>query len=98
MEKDLFQLSVYGSNGSITSTPLHLYKKVENQIIDLKPTLSESPSHLFKKSYLNELKSFIGAVRGLNPIFSSGEQAVERLRVIEAMYKSAESNHEVKIS
>lgn len=98
VEKDLFQLSVYGSNGSVTSTPLHLYKKVENQIIDLKPTLSESPSHLFKKSYLNELKSFIGAVRGLNPIFSSGEQAVERLRVIEAMYKSADSNHEVKIS
>lgn len=98
VEKDLFQLTVYGSNGSVTSTPLHLYKKVENQIIDLKPTLSESPSQLFKKSYLNELKSFIGAVRGLNPIFSSGEQAVERLRVIEAMYKSAESNHEVKIS
>ncbi|MCH7515529.1 MAG: Gfo/Idh/MocA family oxidoreductase [Bacteroidetes bacterium] len=98
VEKDLFQLSVYGSNGSVTSTPLHLYKKVENQIIDLKPTLSESPSHLFKKSYLNELKSSIGAVRGLNPIFSSGEQAVERLRVIEAMYKSADSNHEVKIS
>jgi len=98
VEKDLFQLSVYGSNGSVTSTPLHLYKKVENQIVDLKPTLSESPSHLFKKAYLNELKSFVGAVRGLNPVFSSGEQAVERLRVIEAMYKSADSNQEVKIS
>ncbi|GMR25234.1 MAG: Gfo/Idh/MocA family oxidoreductase [Ignavibacteria bacterium] len=98
VEKDLFQLSVYGSNGSVTSTPLHLYKKVENQIVDLKPTLSESPSHLFKKAYLNELKSFIGAVRGLNPVFSSGEQAVERLRVIEAMYKSADTNQEVKIS
>ena len=98
VEKDLFQLTVYGSNGSVTSTPLHLYKKVENQIVDLKPTLSESPSHLFKKAYLNELKSFVGAVRGLNPVFSSGEQAVERLRVIEAMYKSADSNQEVKIS
>ncbi len=98
VEKDLFQLTVYGSNGSVTSTPLHLYKKVENQIVDLKPTLSESPSQLFKKAYLNELKSFVGAVRGLNPVFSSGEQAVERLRVIEAMYKSADSNQEVKIS
>jgi len=98
VEKDIFQLSVYGSNGSVTSTPLHLYKKVENKIIDLKPTLSDSPSHLFKKAYLNELKSFVGAVRGLNPVFSSGEQAVERLRVIEAMYKSADSNQEVKIS
>jgi predicted dehydrogenase len=47
---------------------------------------------------LNELKSFIGAVRGLNPLFSTGETAVERLKVIEAMYKSAKKNQEIKIS
>ena len=97
VEKDLFQLSIYGSKGSVTSTPLHLYKKVENQFVDLKPTLSDSPSQLFKKSYLNELKSFIGAVRGLNPLFSSGERAFEQLKVIETMYQSAKKNSEIKI-
>jgi predicted dehydrogenase len=98
VENDLFQLSIYGSKGSVTSTPLHLYKKVESQLIDLKPSLSDSPSQLFKKSYLNELKSFIGSIRGLNPLFSSGERAVERMKVIEAMYTSAKKNREIKIT
>jgi predicted dehydrogenase len=98
VEKDEFKLSIYGSKGSVTSTPLHLYKKVEDKFVDLKPNLSDTPSQLFNKSYLNELKSFIGAVRGLNPLFSTGETAVERLKVIEAMYKSAKKNQEIKIS
>jgi predicted dehydrogenase len=98
VEKDEFKLSIYGSKGSVTSTPLHLYKKVEDKFIDLKPNLSDTPSQLFNKSYLNELKSFIGAVRGLNPLFSTGERAVERLKVIEGMYRSAKKNQEIKIS
>ncbi len=98
VESDEFKLSIFGSKGSVTSTPLHLYKKVDNKIVDLKPTLADSPSQLFNKSYLNELKSFIGAVRGLNPLFSAGEKALERLKVIEGMYKSAKKNQEIEIS
>jgi len=98
VDKDQFKISIFGSKGSVTTTPLHLYKKVENTFVDLKPNLSDSPAQLFKKSYLNELKSFIGAVRGLNPLFSTGERALERLKIIEGMYKSAEKNQEIKIS
>ena len=98
VEKDNLQISVYGSNGSVTTTPLHLYKKVDNQFIDLKPSMSDSPSQLFKKSYFNELKSFIGAVRGLNPLFSPAERALERLKIIETMYQSAKKNQEIKIN
>jgi len=98
VDKDQFKISIFGSKGSVTTTPLHLFKKVENTFVDLKPNLSDSPSQLFKKSYLNELKSFIGTVRGLNPLFSTGERALERLKVIEAMYKSAKKNQEIKIS
>lgn len=98
VDKDEFKLSIFGSKGSVTSTPLNLYKKVEDKFVDLKPNLSDSPSQIFKKSYLNELKSFIGAVRGLNPLFSTGERAVERLKVIEGMYRSAKKNQEIKIS
>ncbi len=95
---DLFQLIVYGTKGSITSSPLHIYKKVDDQFIDLRPSVSETPSQLFKKSYLNELKSFLGAVRGLNPVLSSGDEAAERLKIIEAMYKSAKKNQEIKVN
>ena len=97
VEKDNFQITVYGSKGSVTTTPLHLYKKVENRFVDLKPSMTNSPSQLFKKSYFNELKSFVGAVRGLNPLFSSAERAVERLKIIETMYQSARKYREMKV-
>ena len=97
VEKDNFQITVYGSKGSVTTTPLHLYKKVENRFVDLKPSMTNSPTQLFKKSYFNELKSFVGAVRGLNPLFSSAERAVERLKIIETMYQSARKYREMKV-
>jgi predicted dehydrogenase len=97
VEKDHFFFDVYGTKGSFSSNPFQLYKKIENDYINLTPTLVDNPSSLFKKSYLNELKSFIGAIKGLNPVFSPGEEAVHRMKIIEAMYDSANKNHEVKL-
>ena len=98
VNQDQFRISVFGSKGSVTTSPLHIYKRVDNQFVDLKPTMIQNSTTLFQNSYLNELKSFIGAIMGLNPLFSSGERAVERLKVIEAMYRSAEKNHEIKLN
>ncbi len=97
VEKDHFFLDVYGTRGSLSSNPFKLYKRVENDYINLTPTQVDNPTVLFKKSYLNELKSFIGAIKDLNPVFSSGEEAVQRMKIIEAMYESAEKKHEIKL-
>ncbi|MFZ1517163.1 MAG: Gfo/Idh/MocA family oxidoreductase [Ignavibacteriaceae bacterium] len=97
VEKDNFFLEVYGTKGSFSINPFKLYKKVENDYINLTPTQVDSPQVLFKKSYLNELKSFIGAIQGLNPVFSPGEEALHRMKIIETMYQSAEKNHEIKL-
>ncbi len=97
-DKDTFYISIYGSKGSISTTPFKLFKRLGQENIDLKPSTTESPSQLFKKSYLNELKSFIGAINGLNPVFSTGEQAMKLLKISEAMYKSASHDKEIKIS
>lgn len=96
-EKDNFFLSVYGTKGSFSIDPLKLYKKIEDQFIDLSPSRIDSPLTLFKKSYQNELKSFVGAVKGLNPILSSGEEALLRMEVIESIYQSASKNQEIKL-
>jgi len=74
-----------------------LIKVLEDEQIDLGSTFVETPTEAFKKSYLNELKSFIGAIRGLNPVFSSGEEALQLMKIAEAMYKSAEKDQEIKI-
>jgi len=97
VEKDHFFLDVFGTKGSFSSNPFRLYKKVQNDYINLTPTQVDNPTVLFKKSYLNELKSFVGAIKGLNPVFSPGEEALQRMRIIEAMYESANKKHEIKL-
>ena len=96
-EKDIFYTNVYGTKGSIGANPFKLIKVMADDHMDLGSTFVDSPTEAFKKSYLNELKSFIGAIRGLNPVFSSGEEALQLLQIAEAMYKSAEKDQEIKI-
>jgi predicted dehydrogenase len=98
LDRDKFYVNIYGTKGYATLNPLRVYRKKEEQSIDLTPSQPESPLTLFRKSYLNELKAFIGAVRGLNPLFSSGEEALSRMKIIDAMYKSALLNKEIKFS
>lgn len=95
--KDNFYLNVYGTKGSTCLNPLNVVKKIDGQIIDLSPKQSDNPTALFKKSYMNELKSFIGAVKDLNPVLSSGEEALKRMKIIEAMYLSSIKNKEIEI-
>ena len=97
-EKDSFFAHVYGTKGSIGINPFKLIKLLDDEQIDLGSTFTESPTEAFKKSYLNELKSFIGAVKGLNPVFSSGEEALQLLKIAESMYSSAKKDQEIKIS
>jgi predicted dehydrogenase len=97
-EKNTFYTKVYGTQGSIGANPFKLIKLLAGEQIDLGSTFTESPAEAFKKSYLNELKSFIGAIKGLNPVFSSGEEALHLLKIAEAMYISAEKDQEIKIS
>jgi predicted dehydrogenase len=97
VDKDVFNLTVYGTKGTASINPLRIYKKIEEQFIDLTPSQTEKAVSAFKKSYQNELKSFVGAVRGLNPVFSSGDEALLRMKVVDAMYQSAKQKSEIKV-
>lgn len=97
LDKDSFNVTVFGSKGSASLSPFKVVKKIDDKFIELSPPKEESTHTLFQKSYYNELKSFIGAVRGINPVISSGEEALIRMKIIESMYKSAEQKAEVKI-
>ncbi len=97
LEKDVFTVTVYGKKGYASLNPFRINKQLNDNYIDLTPSQAESPVSLFRKSYLNELKSFIGAVRNNNPLISSGEEALSRLKIIEAMYESSTQRCEIKI-
>lgn len=96
-QKDSFYFNVFGTKGWASLNPFNVFKRIDEHEIDLTPSQTESSLSLFKKSYMNELKSFIGAVNGLNPVFSSAEESLSRMKVIEAMYKSSDNNKEIKL-
>lgn len=94
-DKDNFYFDIYGSKGTASINPLKVMKRTAGSLDDFTPFKSESDVHLFKKSYQNEIKHFIGACKGLNPILSPASESLSRMKIIEAMYKSNSEKKEV---
>lgn len=95
-EVDSLNLVAFGSKGTAHLNPFRAYRRMDYGNIDLTPTHSSNPKELYKKSYENELKHFIGAIKNLNPLFSSSSDAVKRMELIEGIYKSSETKSEIK--
>ena len=97
-EKDDLYLDVFGTHGTAHLNPLRAYKLRNGIKVDYSPFSSTTVSkNLYKKSYENELKHFIGTVNGNLGITSSIDSAVHRMRLLEALYESANTNAEVKL-
>jgi predicted dehydrogenase len=95
LENDFLYCNLFGTEGSALLNPLKIQKQIHGNIVNLTPANIEKSPNYFKKSIENELKHFIIAVKGLTPIISSGEEAVKRMSVVDAIYKSAETGREV---
>lgn len=95
--KENMILSLYGSKGYAQFNPLKAFKRINNQFIDFSPSGIKDEKHLYTKSYENELRYFISAVRGDYPFMSTSSEAVYRMSIIESIYKSAETKAEIKL-
>jgi predicted dehydrogenase len=95
VEDDMYYCDVYGSDGSARMHPLRVFKEVRGNLVNIAPAKSEPVGHLFKRSYENELRHFLGAVRDLHPVISTAEEAVHRMRIVDAVYRSARTGKEV---
>lgn len=93
---DSFNLNVNGTNGSACINPFRVYKRSESLNIDYSPNKQVNVQNQFRKSYENELKHFIGTIREGTTILSSVDEALSRMKLLEAIYKSAENNKEVR--
>ncbi len=97
-EKDNLGLDIFGTQGTAHLNPLRAYKLLNGTKIDYSPFSSTAGSkNLYKKSYENELKHFVGTVTGNLGITSSIDSALHRMKLLEALYKSANTNTEVKL-
>jgi predicted dehydrogenase len=97
LKDDLYYCYVHGSEGSASLSPLTINKELHGNLVNLAPAKLDSPQQLFKRSYENELKHFLGAVKDIHPVVSTGDEAVQRMRIVDAVYRSAKRGKEVTL-
>ena len=97
-ENDFFYCDLFGTEGSARINPLRVNKQMHGNLVNVTPAKTETSQNLYKRSYETELKHFVGAVRGLHPVISTAEEAVKRMRIVDAIYKSAEKGKEVVLT
>lgn len=93
--QDYYYCDFFGSEGSAMINPLRIHKQLHGNLVNVTPAKIETPQNLHKKSYEHELKHFVGAVRGLHPLISTGDEAVARMNIVEAIYESTRKGKEI---
>jgi predicted dehydrogenase len=96
-EVDSFKLTAYGTKGTGHLNPLRAYKKIASNRVDFTMNTGLQTKNLFTKSYENELKHFVGAVRDSVQVISSSSEALSRMMLIESLYESAKNKTEINI-
>lgn len=96
-ETDSFKLAALGTEGTGHLNPLRAYKNVASSRVDYTFGTGSQPKNLFKKSYENELKHFIGVVQDSIPMISSSSEALSRMKLVESIYKSAKNKSEINL-
>jgi len=94
-EKNFLYANLFGANGTATINPLRVYKDMHGNRINIIPTRDESSTVRYKRSYRNEMKHFISCLKRGVPLQASGREIAERLKVIDAFYRSAREGKEV---
>jgi predicted dehydrogenase len=82
-------------NGSGKINPLKIHKEMHGNVVNVTPVKADPMQNLLKKSYENELRHFIGAVRGIHPVISTVFEAEQRMRIVDAIYNSAAKGKEI---
>jgi predicted dehydrogenase len=95
--QDFFYCDCFGTDGSGSLNPFRILKRMHGSLVNVAPASHETPQMLYRKSYENELKHWIGALRGLHAVISTGEESVHRMKIVDAIYRSAKLGKAVAI-
>lgn len=95
-DRDIHELTIVGTGGSVESTPLRVHRRIETGIVDVTPPITRAPSALYQDSYRQEWAHFLRIVRGEIPVEPESQQ-IALFEVLEACYRSADTGSEISL-
>jgi len=95
IKKDQAAVEIFGTKSAVHIDPFEIYSDVDSEYPELKP---EGPTHFdFGKSFKEEIAAFIDSVKNGTPCKAPAEDGVALMKIIDAIYESAETGHEAVI-
>ncbi len=98
LEHDMIYTNIYGKEGAAFLNPLRINKELHGNLVNVTPLSSKSNTPQFKRSFENEIRHFFKVMRGEEKNMSSPEEAIEIMRIVEALYESARKKEEVELA
>jgi predicted dehydrogenase len=95
-EGERFWLDVQAGKGSASITPFKVFKEMHGTPVDVTPTGASGREHQFTLSYRYEWAYFLAGVRG-EVTLAPPEDQVQLHKIVEAIYRSADEQHDVKL-
>jgi predicted dehydrogenase len=95
-QEERWWFEVLGTRGSARMSPLRVVKDLNGRATDVSPTGAAGRESAFIQSYRAELAHFIAVIREQSPYEPPADQ-VRLLKIVEAIYKSAEEEKEIRL-
>jgi predicted dehydrogenase len=94
-DKDRHHIRLFGTAGSATTHPLQVFKEMEHGILNATPQVAPGGENPYTASYRDELRHFVAAAMGASQ--QPPREQIELMRVVSAIYESAEKGREVRL-
>jgi len=97
IKDDLLYLEIYGDKAGAQMEPeLELYENKGNYLTHVKPAMEPDGSG-FEHNFREETKHFIDCITNGTKCLNPGEDGVELMKILDAIYESARTGQEVKV-
>lgn len=94
-EKNTAYTSFEGTKATAMLNPLVLHKVLQDELVTVTPVKSADAMDLYQASFESQAHHFVAAFRGEQEPVSNLDQSVQVMKVVDAIYRSAESKHEL---
>lgn len=97
LEKDMSYTHVFGKQGSAFLNPLRLYREMHGNLVNVTPVHSTPSADVLKSAFANEIQNFLEVIQGKTKPVTPAEDGIYLMRIIDAIYKSAEQGVQIDL-
>ena len=98
LDHDVQYQHLFGKSGSAYLNPLRIQKDLHGNLVTVTPISEEKSRDRYLRAYEAEIRHFINVVKGEEENISSAQDAVETMKIIDALYQSMIDRNEIKLS